>query len=116
MAKKACWHLPVKKQLVLDVDSEQAVIHGLWISRGEEVITPTLSPPLSPPEAVPGWSPAVGHVLSHTSVLREPGKPSCSEAAAQARCHPPLAQLPTISTCLEQHPKKTPESSDLAVL
>lgn len=49
MAKKVCWHSPANKQLVLDVGSKQAVIHRLWISRGEEGITPTLSQSLCSP-------------------------------------------------------------------
>lgn len=57
---------------------------------------------LSPPEAAPGHSPvspAVGCLLSHTSVLREPHP-------APGKAPPAPAQLPTTSTCLEQHPEK----------
>lgn len=44
-------------------------------------------------------SPAVGCLLSHTSVLREPHP-------APGKAPPAPAQLPTTSTCLEQHPEK----------
>lgn len=48
-------------------------------------------------------SPAMGHLLSHTSVLfsESHGALPASRGAAQGRHHPPLAQLPNISTFLE---------------
>lgn len=105
MAEKACWHSPAKQQLVLDVSSEQAVIHRLCLSRGEEGTTPTLSQPLGHPTRLFQAAhpcPLPWDVCSPTHLSSQ----SHRTLPAPGKASPPLAQLPTTSTCLEQHPEK----------